>query len=147
MTAGLILALALSGCGRQPAGQRLYGPNCGICHHGGGGLPGEIPPLSHRLTTIAQSQAGRAYLVDVLLNGLMGPITADGKPFNFSMPSFRRLSDEEISLILNWLIDRDTQNPPPRITAAEVALARQKRLSPFAVHEERDALNAQHALP
>ncbi|NVN43168.1 cytochrome c [Asaia siamensis] len=143
----LIATLALAGCGKKSAGQKLYGPNCGICHHGGSGLPGEVPPLAGRLDIIAKTPEGRDYLARVMLNGLDGPITANGGHYNFSMPSFRRLTDEQLSLILNWLISRGTTTPAPVITPDIFAAARKEEIGSNRVHDLREHLSTQGRIP
>lgn len=143
----LLAALALTGCGKKSPGQKLYGPNCGICHHGGSGLPGEVPPLVGRLDLIARTPEGRDYLARVMLNGLDGPIEANGSRYNFSMPSFRRLDDEQLSLILNWLISRGATKPAPQITPQELAKARQEEIGSNRVHAIREALSAKGQIP
>jgi len=143
----LIATLALSGCGKKSPGQKLYGPNCGICHHGGNGLPGEVPPLVGRLDLIARTPEGRDYLARVMLNGLDGPIMANGTRYNFSMPSFRRLSDEQLSLILNWLISRGATQPVPVMTPETFASARKQEIGSNRVHELRKALESKGQIP
>ncbi|WP_336759992.1 cytochrome c [Asaia sp. VD9] len=143
----LLASLALSGCGKKSAGQKLYGPNCGICHHGGNGLPGEVPPLVGRLDLIAKTPAGRDYLARVMLNGLDGPIRANGSRYNFSMPSFRRLSDEQLSLILNWLIERGATKPAPHIGPEIFARARETEIGSNRVHDLREGLAAKGQIP
>lgn len=143
----LMATLALAGCGKKSAGQKLYGPNCGICHHGGSGLPGEVPPLVGRLDIIAKTPEGRDYLARVMLNGLDGPIKANGGRYNFSMPSFRRLNDEQLSLILNWLISRGTTNPAPVLTPDVFAAARREEIGSNRVHDLREGLAAQGKIP
>ncbi|MDL2169893.1 MULTISPECIES: c-type cytochrome [Asaia] len=143
----LVAALALTACGKKSAGQKIYGPNCGICHHGGNGLPGEVPPLVGRLDLIAKTPEGRDYLARVMLNGLDGPIEANGGHYNFSMPSFRRLSDEQLSLILNWLISRGATHPAPQITPDVIAAARKEEIGSNRVHAMRQALSAKGQIP
>ncbi|QDH16374.1 c-type cytochrome [Swingsia samuiensis] len=144
----LFLCISLACCGKKSPGQTAYGPNCGICHHGGKGMPGEIPPLVGRLDIIAQSPEGRRYLADVLLNGLHGPFTTQGYTYNYSMPSFRdRLNDQEISEILNWLISRGETKPSPIITPQDIAHARLLSGDPALTYKERQNLNLKHPLP
>ncbi|GAB6853966.1 c-type cytochrome [Asaia astilbis] len=143
----LLAALALTSCGKKSAGQKLYGPNCGICHHGGSGLPGEVPPLVGRLDLIAKTPEGRDYLARVMLNGLDGPIKADGQRYNFSMPSFRRLNDEQLALILNWLISRGATTPAPTLTPDVFAAARKEEMGSNRVHDLRERLTAKGQMP
>ena len=140
--------LALASCGKKPAGQAVYGPNCGICHHGGSGMPGETPPLVGRVDFIAQTPEGRHYLANVLLNGLRGSFTTQGYRYNYSMPAYRdRLTDQQIADTLNWLIARGNIKPSPTITPAEVASARAQQGDPAASYQERQLLEQKQPLP
>lgn len=144
----LPLCLALTSCGKKPAGQAVYGPNCGICHHGGSGMPGETPPLIGRLDVIAQTPEGRHYLATVLLNGLRGRFDTQGYRYDYSMPAYRdRLSDQQIADVLNWLIVRGQSKPTPALTAAEVASVRAQPGDPATSYQERQILNQKHPLP
>ncbi|GBQ16307.1 c-type cytochrome [Swaminathania salitolerans] len=150
-----LVALALTGCGKKSAGQKLYGPNCGICHHGGHGMPGEVPPLVGRLDLIAQTAEGRDYLAHVMLYGLDGKILANGQKYNFSMPGFGRLSDAQLALILNWLIARGHHDagsnggdtPAPVMTPEIFARARQTPMGSNHVHALREGLSAKGQIP
>ncbi|KXV34002.1 c-type cytochrome [Gluconobacter thailandicus] len=144
----LPLCLALTSCGKKPAGQAVYGPHCGICHHGGGGMPGETPPLVGRVDVIAQTPEGRHYLASVLLNGLRGSFTTQGYGYNYSMPAYRDLlTDQQISDTLNWLIARGQIKPAPVITPAEIARARTTPGDPATSYQERKLLEQKHPLP
>lgn len=144
----LPLCLTLTCCGKKPAGQAVYGPNCGICHHGGGGMPGETPPLVGRLDIIAQTPEGRHYLATVLLNGLRGSFKTQGYGYNYSMPAYRdRLTDQQISDTLNWLIARGQTQPAPIIAPADIASARMQPGDPATSYQERKLLEQKHPLP
>ncbi|MDG6095320.1 c-type cytochrome [Acetobacter sp. AN02] len=143
----LLIPLALTACSGKKDGHHLYATNCGICHHGGGGQKGEVPPLTGRLGIIAATKEGRAYLAAVLMNGLGGPITANGEPYSAGMPPFRYLDDETVAKILTWLAAQDTQGTPPVITPAEIAKARARPVSSGDVALMRENLNRQHPIP
>ncbi|MBB2204906.1 c-type cytochrome [Gluconacetobacter takamatsuzukensis] len=148
LVAGLLGLLATDGCSsHRPLGQARYRTNCGICHHGGEGMLGEIPPLTGRIDRIARTPEGRHYLVDVLLNGLNGPLVANGGRYNFSMPSFRRLSDTEIAAILTYLSASGGQADPPTFQPGDVAAQRGQAPGPSRVADERRALDHLHPLP
>lgn len=140
LLAGLVLVLA--GCKPKTPGQKLYGFNCGICHHSGGGQPGEFPPLVGRLDVIAQTPEGRKYLAAVMINGLNGPITAGGSSYDFSMPPFSRLSDKDLALILNWLISQGKTTPSPTISPDLFSEARAQKIGSVKVHKMRGELRA-----
>ncbi|GBR40964.1 cytochrome c class I [Neoasaia chiangmaiensis NBRC 101099] len=150
----LILALAMVGVfiinrnhANRDLGFRDYGEQCGICHHGGRGQAAETPPLFGRIDQIADSPEGKHYIIDVLLNGLSGPITATGQTFSWSMPAFNRRSDEEIARILTWVARQGHMSDPPVFTAADIAAQRRHPRSSEEVHDEREHLDATHPLP
>ncbi|GBQ29561.1 cytochrome c class I [Gluconacetobacter sacchari DSM 12717] len=148
LAAGLLGLLATAGCSRHtPLGQARYRTNCGICHHGGEGMLGEIPPLTGRIDQIARTPEGRHYLIDVLLNGLNGPLVANGGRYNFSMPSFRRLSDTEIAAILTYLSASGGRADPPTFQAGDVAAQRGATLGPSRVADERQTVDRLHPMP
>nr|WP_294916519.1 cytochrome c [uncultured Neokomagataea sp.] len=144
----LALLTSLSACGRKSPGAHIYGPHCGICHHGGSGMPGETPPLVGRLDVIAQTPEGRAYLANVLLYGLQGPFKTQGYSYNYSMPGFAaQLSDHDIAEVLNWLIERGSTKPAPQITDAEIAAARSHPGTPISSFKLRTTLDQTHPIP
>ncbi|MFT9458186.1 MAG: cytochrome c [Acetobacter orientalis] len=140
------LCLTLTDCSRKNP-KSLYGSNCGICHHSGDGMPGSVPPLVGRIDKIAATPEGRHYLANVLMNGVSGPIMANGEPYNAEMPPFRYLKDEEVAKILTWLSARGTVKPAPEITAQDIAAARSNRTSSGKVADEREALNKTAPIP
>ncbi|PHY94784.1 cytochrome C biogenesis protein CcdA [Acetobacter pomorum] len=129
------------------SGSSLYGTNCGICHHGGDGMPGSVPPLVNRIDRIASTPEGRKYLADVLMNGVSGPIKANGTAYSAEMPPFRYLKDEEVAAILSWLSQRGNIKPAPSISATEIATARADRKSAGKVATEREELDRTQPLP
>jgi len=128
-------------------GKRNYGDNCGICHHGGQGQAGETPALFGRVDQIAQTPEGHRYLINVLLNGINGPITANGQHFDFSMPAFRHLSDADIAHILNYITSKNSPHPAPRFTPQDIAAQRTPIRASSDVHDLRDKLNQTQPIP
>lgn len=122
---------------------REYSNECSICHHGGHGQVSEIAPIFGRVGPIAQTPAGHHYLVDVLLYGLDGPITAGGTHYNNSMPSFHRLPDDEIARILTFVASQEMPSDAPRFSAADIAAARAHPISATDVLQERQKLDLQ----
>ncbi|GAN53303.1 cytochrome c-552 [Tanticharoenia sakaeratensis NBRC 103193] len=144
----MVVAFVISRCvADRDLGYRNFGDNCGICHHGGTGQAGETPQLFGRVDLIAKTPEGKRYLIDVLLNGLNGPITASGQSYNYSMPSFRRLDDATIAQILSYASAHGQTHPAPVFTAAEVANARHESMPSWKVHDLRDKLAATTPLP
>ncbi|MQR97985.1 c-type cytochrome [Gluconobacter aidae] len=122
---------------------REYSNECSICHHGGHGQVSEIAPIFGRVGPIAQTPAGHHYLVDVLLYGLDGPITAGGGHYNGAMPSFQRLPNDEIARILTFVASQEMSGSTPIFTAADVAAARTHPMSASEVLQERQKLDLQ----
>ncbi len=124
--AALLLALAAPAPLLAQAAPMAYTANCQMCHRAdGSGLPGQFPRIAGRAGTIASKPAGRAYLVDVLLNGMAGKMVVDGKPIMGVMPPFARLSDADIAAALTYV----TKLPGGKgkvapYTAAEIKAAR-----------------------
>lgn len=140
------MLLLVAACSPK-SGSSLYGTNCGICHHGGDGMPGAVPPLVNRIDHIASTPEGRRYLADVLMNGVSGPIKAHGAAYSAEMPPFRYLKDEEVAAILTWLSQRGNLKPAPTISAADIATARADRKSAGKVADEREELDRIHPIP
>lgn len=82
-----------------------------------------------------------------MLNGLDGPIQANGSRYNFSMPSFRRLNDEQLALILNWLIARGATTPPPQMMPEDFSRVRAEEIGSNRVHAIREGLAAKGQIP
>jgi mono/diheme cytochrome c family protein len=120
---------ALAGDQRSPqrivstevTGEGTYQKICTACHQANGaGVPNAFPPL-----------AGSPWLLDdretpirVVLFGLSGPITVEGKSFVSVMPPFKdQLSDREIALVLTHVRSSFGNQAPP-IAEADVAAVR-----------------------
>ncbi|GBQ28915.1 cytochrome c-552 class I [Acetobacter estunensis NRIC 0472] len=143
----MAILLFLGGCSRHPTARYLYGSNCGICHHGGQGMAGSVPPLIGRIDRIAATPEGRAYLAAVLMNGLSGPIKANGSPYNAEMPLFRYLKDDQAATILTWLSEQGGTKPAPKIMPEDVAYARAHRIGASGVANLRDKLSHTQGMP
>jgi hypothetical protein len=123
--AGLALLLGAA-AGPVLAADGGFVARCGLCHQASGdGLAGQFPRLSGRAAAIAQTAPGRRYMVRVLLGGLSGPITVDGKPVAGVMPGMASLTDSQIAEVLSHAI---TLGKPAKaakpFSAAEVATIR-----------------------
>ena len=81
------------------AGKKLYGSTCFACHQANGeGIPNAFPPLAKSDYLNADSKRA----IDVVMHGLRGEITVNGKKINSVMPS-QILSDEEIADVLTYV--------------------------------------------
>jgi len=107
-------------------GPQTFSAQCSMCHQpNGAGLPGSFPRLAGRVPAIAGSPGGRRYLAMVLLYGLYGPITVDGKRISGLMPAMASLSDQAIADVLNHVmtLEKPARKVAP-FTAAEIAAVR-----------------------
>ena len=102
------------------AGKVLYNGTCSVCHQNNGeGMPGVFPPL-----------AGADYLledktraIEIVLNGMSGPVTVNGEDYNSVMPPMSQLNDDEIANILTFVLNA-WGNDGGVVTAEEVARVR-----------------------
>jgi nitrite reductase (NO-forming) len=102
------------------AGSALYKGTCSVCHQDdGAGLPNVFPPLAK--SDYLMSNPQRA--IEVVLNGLSGPVTVNGSTYNSVMPPMSQLNDDEIANILTYAMN-NWGNKGPAITAEQVAKVR-----------------------
>jgi nitrite reductase (NO-forming) len=107
------------------AGQVLFAGTCSTCHQPNGeGMAGVFPPLAKSSVLAATPKR----IVDIMLHGLTGPVTVNGKDFNSMMPPQTQLTDDEVANIGTFVLN-SWGNPGGRITKDEVA-ARRKIAAP-----------------
>lgn len=80
-------------------GQKIYSTYCTVCHKADGKGDGRFPPLVESDWVSGDKKR----LIGVLLEGLDGPITVNGKPFEGVMPKHNFLSDTEIAKVLSYI--------------------------------------------
>ncbi|HVW20686.1 MAG TPA: cytochrome c [Opitutaceae bacterium] len=110
-------------------GKRLFNTPgaCVQCHQAAGtGMPGVYPPLAG--SEWAQGPADR--VIHILLYGLQGPITVEGKSFGTAvMPAFGSAgfnwSDDKIAAVLTY-VRQEWGNKGGPITADQVQAVRSK---------------------
>lgn len=129
--AAALACLALTAWAATPTvqaadGAQLY-QHCAACHlPTGAGVPGTYPPLAADFRAQAVTPAGRRYLTLVVLKGVMGPLSVDGKTYFSVMPAQSQLDDAGIATVLNHVatdIAKVGEGFQP-FTAAEVAAVR-----------------------
>ncbi|MCP4810683.1 MAG: nitrite reductase, copper-containing [Proteobacteria bacterium] len=99
------------------AGKSLYAGTCSTCHGGdGAGIAGVFPPLAG--SDFLNEDPARA--AGIVMNGLSGPVTVNGKEFASVMPPMSNLRDDEIANILTFVYS-EWDNSGVTVTAAEVA--------------------------
>lgn len=84
------------------AGKALFNGTCSVCHQANGaGLSGVFPPLakSDFLNADPKRAAG------VVLHGLSGKVTVNGKEYESVMPSMSQLNDDEVANILTYVLN------------------------------------------
>ncbi len=108
------------------AGSVLFKGTCSTCHQpNGAGLANVFPPLA-RSDFLAKTPQ-RA--IEVVLNGLTGPVTVNGANYDSVMPPMSQLNDDEVANILTYVMS-SWGNDGPRITAKQVADVRAKTKRP-----------------
>lgn len=122
------------------SGATVFTSHCASCHQANGqGLPGAFPPLAGSPYVLGDPKR----TVSIVLDGLHGPITVNGKTFNGQMPTWKgQLSDAEIAAVLTYV--RSTWgNKAPAVTPELVKEMRAKfgqRPGPWTVPELEAAL-------
>jgi len=108
---------ALTVADQIKAGQALFTGTCSTCHQANGeGMAGVFPPLSKS----DYIKANPKRIVDVMLHGLTGPVTVNGKDYNSVMPPMSQLTDDEVANIGTYVLN-SWGNPGGKISKAEVA--------------------------
>ncbi|AJY40244.1 nitrite reductase, copper-containing [Burkholderia humptydooensis] len=104
------------------AGGAVFASTCAVCHQSAGsGLPGVFPPLAG--SDFLAANPKRA--VGILLHGLNGKVTVNGRDYDSAMPPMAQLTDDEVANVLTYVLN-NWNNPGGRISADEVAKARAK---------------------
>ncbi len=81
-------------------GEIQYKRHCLSCHQkNAGGIPGMYPPLAKNKVVSGDKEP----LINIVLHGLSGEIEVNGETYNGVMASYKNLSDQDITDILNYL--------------------------------------------
>lgn len=100
-------------------GQRIYEQNCMACHQANGqGIEGAFPPLAGSDYLLADPERA----ISVLVKGLSGPVTVNGKAYDGVMPAVQ-LSDEQMANVLTYALNT-WDNNGGEITPEQVAAQR-----------------------
>lgn len=84
------------------AGEALYTGTCSVCHQANGkGLPDVFPPLASSDYLLAD----KTRAIDIVINGLSGPVSVNGENYNSVMPPMSQLNDDEIANILTYVLN------------------------------------------
>lgn len=102
------------------AGQVLFTGTCSTCHQPNGeGMAGVFPPLAKSSLLAATPKR----IVDIMLRGLSGHVSVNGKDYDSMMPPQTQLTDDEVANIGTYVLN-SWGNPGGRITTGEVAARR-----------------------
>lgn len=105
---------------RLAAGKQLFMGTCSVCHQPEGqGVENVFPPLAKADYLMDD----KARSIDIVLNGLSGAVTVNGKVYNSVMPPMSQLNDDEVADILSY-VRSSFGNKGDAVTAAEVAKVR-----------------------
>ncbi len=108
------------------AGSVLFKGTCSTCHQSNGeGLANVFPPLAKSDVLVDSPQRA----IEVVLNGLTGPVTVNGANYDSVMPPMSQLNDDEVANILTYVMS-SWGNNGPQITAKQVADVRAKTKRP-----------------
>jgi nitrite reductase (NO-forming) len=106
--------------GQIEAGRVLFAGTCSVCHQNdGAGLPDVFPPLAKSDFLMADKERSIA----IVLNGLSGPVTVNGKNYNSVMPPMSQLTDDEVANILTY-VRNSWGNEGEAVSKEEVAKVR-----------------------
>lgn len=113
------------------AGKVLYQGTCSTCHQTEGqGIENVFPPLAKADYLMED----KIRSISIILNGLSGPITVNGKNYNSVMPPMSQLNDDEVANILTY-VRNSFGNTGEAVTAKEVAKVRaETKRAPGAAH-------------
>jgi hypothetical protein len=84
----------------ESLGQGIYLTYCAPCHgaDGQGSFP-RFPPVAETQWVTGNKQL----VINVIINGLDGPIVVRGENYNFPMPSHEFLTDEEVAEVATYI--------------------------------------------
>jgi len=104
------------------AGKALFNGTCSVCHQANGaGLPGVFPPLAK--SDYLNADPSRA--VGVVIHGLAGKVSVNGKEYDSVMPPMNQLNDDEVANILTYVLN-SWDNKGGKVTSDEVKAIRAK---------------------
>ena len=107
-------------------GKRVFTNICMTCHQQNGqGQAGVYPPLAGS----EWAQGSEERIIRIVLQGLSGPITVEGKEYNNAMtPLGSVLKDEQIANVLSY-VRQEWGNSAPEVKAETVARVRAETAS------------------
>ncbi len=105
---------------RFERGRTVFATVCSACHQSSGlGEPGKAPPLASSEYVLGDPEE----LAKIVIGGLEGPVTVDGRVFDLAMPSWNG-TDDEIASVSTYL-RREWGHGADPVTFDHVARARE----------------------
>ncbi|MBI4819496.1 MAG: nitrite reductase, copper-containing [Deltaproteobacteria bacterium] len=102
------------------SGKQLFLGTCSVCHQAEGqGIENVFPPLAN--SDFLRADKKRA--IGIVVNGLTGPVTVNGKVYNSVMPPMSQLNDDEVANILTFVMS-SFGNPGAVVSPEEVRVVR-----------------------
>lgn len=97
----ILLAAATPGAQAAQTGKAIYDANCATCHGGlADGLPDAVPPLAKNAFVSGNPKA----VIHTVLYGKEGPIKVNGKPYNATMPAWKKqLKPNEVAAVITYI--------------------------------------------
>jgi len=115
---GAVKVVALT---RAQMGKKVFDTTCIACHQANGlGVPGQYPPLAASEWVTGSEER----IIRIVLHGLNGPITVEGKEYNNVMaPLGGALKDEQVANVISY-VRASWGNTAPEVTPEAVAKVR-----------------------
>lgn len=106
---------------RAQLGKKIFVTNCATCHQlNGQGVPNQFPPLAGSEWV----QGNDERIIRIVLHGLSGPITVEGKEYNNVMTAVgATLKDDQIANVLSY-VRQEWGNKAPDVEPETVAKVR-----------------------
>lgn len=104
-------------------GAEVYAANCASCHmQKGEGMEGAFPPLA-KADYIRKDKTGKKSIA-VILHGMEGEMSVNGKKYNVPMPAQSYLTDQQIADVLNYV--RNSWGNKAKIITEEMVKSERK---------------------
>ncbi len=103
-------------------GETTYGQICASCHQATGvGVEGTYPPLKNSRWLTGDPSVP----ISIVIAGMQGEITVDGKVYNGAMQPWGMLSDDDVANVLTYARSQWGNTASP-VTATQVKTIREK---------------------
>lgn len=113
-------AVKVAALTRAQLGKRVYDTTCIACHQANGlGVPGQYPPLVASEWVTGSEER----IIRIVLHGLNGPITVEGKEYNNVMAPLGSLKDDQIANVISY-VRASWGNTAPEVAPETVAKVR-----------------------